>query len=138
MGLFKLAGLTGVTLAVSVMSTLASAMPLSDEAVTKFSRDVLFGTGRESDAALRALAARKNPDVVAVLVQALRIRRRDRAAFEGRTYNSNTAKTERAKAGDASHRTHEGSGHHQEPGPATEAQRGGVRPRSPAQRGVHR
>jgi len=78
MGLFKLAGLTGVAPAVSVMSTLASAMPLSDEAVTKFSRDVLFGTGRESDAALRALAARKNPDVVAVLVQALRIRRRDR------------------------------------------------------------
>jgi hypothetical protein len=78
MRLFKLAGLTGVALAVSVMSTPASAMPLSDEAVTKFSRDVLFGTGRESDAALRALAARKNPDVVAVLVQALRIRRRDR------------------------------------------------------------
>jgi hypothetical protein len=78
MEVFKFSGLAGVALAVAAISAPASAMPLSDEAVANFSRDVLFGTGRESDAALRALAARKNPDVVAVLVQALRIRRRDR------------------------------------------------------------
>ena len=77
MKLFRFTGIAGIVLAVATVSTMAAAMPLSDEAVAKFNHDVLFGSGRASDAALRALAARNNPDVVPVLVQALRIRRRD-------------------------------------------------------------
>lgn len=74
---FKAALVAGIALGCAVGPGVASAMPLSDQAVAGLSREVLFGTSRQTDAALRLLAARKNPDVIPTLIQALRLRRRD-------------------------------------------------------------
>jgi hypothetical protein len=51
MNLFRSAGVAGIALAVATVSAMAAAMPLGDDAVAKYSRDALFGSGRASDAA---------------------------------------------------------------------------------------
>jgi len=47
----KLFRCAGIALAVATVSAMAAAMPLGDDAVAKYSRDALFGSGRASDAA---------------------------------------------------------------------------------------
>ena len=59
--------------------TPASAAPLSDEAVARYSRDLLFGSGEERAIARKTLVARGMTDIVPTVILAMRYTRRDPA-----------------------------------------------------------
>lgn len=77
MKIVKAAFVTGVTFVLVAMGGAVSAMPLNDETVGQITETILFGSTETSDAGLRLLAARGNPDVVPALILSLRFRRND-------------------------------------------------------------
>lgn len=67
--IFKALILCGVIIGISAP---LRAAPLSDEAISSYSREMLFGTPDQRTEALRQLVARGNPDVVPALILAIR------------------------------------------------------------------
>lgn len=77
MKIFKTAFAAGAVIVLATTGWSAKAMPLSDQTVAEASETVLFGSSGASDAALRLLASRGDPDVVSALILSLRFRRND-------------------------------------------------------------